>query len=226
MAICPICGKKLVETTATTLKCPAPNEHAAGEPKIGAAILECPLKKGAIWAYVTDDSGKGLRQIPVTVAKAPDATKPTDPSGFSGFDPLDPGDDYIVEIEIPSNIKDNYYPPPRTKIMNVPVRNGEITSVQFKLERIAPLKVSVEYPEGFPGDLAIEVAASSNEFNPAFPMSKHLGYVIFPKLRKHGYTVNFTLSDQQKKLYRIEGGGSRPVRPDSPGAGLRKSQFF
>jgi hypothetical protein len=35
-------------------------------------------------------------------------------------------------------------------------------------------------------------------------------FLIFPKLRKHDYTVSFKLTEEQKKLYRIEGERSRP----------------
>jgi hypothetical protein len=208
MPSCPICGNDLVETTVKTLKCGHEREHPFGAPKIGSAVLDCPVKKGAIWAYITDDSGKGIRGIPVTVSKAP-GPKNTDPSGFSSFDPLDPGDDYSVAIGIPSDIEDDYYLPPRKEITGVPVRNGEITSVEFSLERVAPLKVSVQYPENFTGDLKVGVAAGSSAYNPTAPMTTGKGFVVFPKLRRHTYTVNYQLTEEQTKLFAIEGAGSK-----------------
>jgi hypothetical protein len=170
-------------------------------------MLECPQKKGAIWAYVTDVSGKSLPLIPVTVSAAPKPTNPTDPSGFSSFDPLDPGD-YTVAFKIPSGMEDDFYPPAKTTFTGVPVRSGEITSVHFKLERIAPLKVSVQYPENFTGKLGIKVAGTASEFNPSASVEgDHC--MIFPKLRKHQYDVTFTLDEQQKKLFLIQGSGAQ-----------------
>ncbi len=210
MPFCPICSSELEETQATTLKCPKAGEHSRGDLIIGSAMLECPHKKGAIWAYITDDSGKGLGKILVTASGAPTPTKPTEPSGFSSFDPLEPGD-HTVSIEIPSEMKDQFYPPSKTVVPGVPVRNGEITSVQFKLERIAPLKVSVEHPENFPGKLGIKAVGSASEFNPSGSVEGK-GFLTFPKLRKHQYDVTFTLDEDQKKLFMIEGSGAQTWR--------------
>jgi hypothetical protein len=54
MALCSICGEELTPATVSVLKCAHEAKHAAGEPKVGSAILGCPLKKGAIWVYVVD----------------------------------------------------------------------------------------------------------------------------------------------------------------------------
>ncbi len=203
MATCAVCGEVLIETTATTLQCPAPQKHAGGSPKIGSAILQCPVKKGAIWVHVFDDAGTGI-QLPVT---AP-GSKRTDGSGFASFDPLGEGE-YTVSIDI-SSLGDDYFPPSNNEIKKVPVRTGEITSVEFRIERVAPLKVSVDLPEGFPGELNIKTTASSGEFNPAHPTEKGKAFVTFPKLRRHDYTVTFQLSEEQKKKYRIEGQRTKP----------------
>jgi hypothetical protein len=84
----------------------------------------------------------------------------------------------------------------------VTVTSGQITMVEFKLERIAPLKVIVKYPEGFSGDLGVDAGGTKYQ-----PGSKEpgKGFVVFPKLRKDDYSVRFTLSEQQKKKYAIEG---------------------
>lgn len=198
MPLCPICGEELAVTTVETLKCNKEDQHPLGSPKVGSAALGCPETKGAIWVYVTDDKGTGVRDIPVSVTGGP---KNTDGTGFSSFDPLAPGS-YDVKIALPGNMEDRFFPPSTTTVKGVTVTNGQITMVEFKLERIAPLKVIVNYPEGFSGDLGID--AGGTQYQPA-SRQPGKGFVVFPKLRKDDYSVRFTLSEQQKKKYAIEG---------------------
>src|SRR5262249_28055892 len=151
--------------------------------KIGSATLECPVRKGAIWVHVRDEMHKGIELQVI----AP-GSKRTDTSGFAAFDPLDPGT-YTVEIDT-SSLGDEYFPPAEKdkKIENVPVRTGEITLVEFQIERVAPLTVLVNYPKGFPEGLDIQATASSNEFAPRSAPLKGKYTVKFRRLRRHDYT--------------------------------------
>ncbi len=201
MPKCEICGEELVESTVTTLKCQAPERHGAGEPKIGSAALLCPLKQGAIWVYVTADGG-GVKGIATKVAGAPEPDGATDPTGFAGYDPL-AEKSYSVEIAVPEELADKYRAPKRSKIDKVLVRPGEITSVEFPLERVAPLKVTVRRPEAFPGKPEIKLTATSSEFEPPKdPVEGTLGKT-FPRLRRSTYTATVALNGEQKKRYRV-----------------------
>ena len=199
MALCSICGEELTPATVSVLKCAHEAKHAAGEPKVGSAILGCPLKKGAIWVYVVDEAGKGVKLVPVTVPESSPKAKPSDPLGFSSFDPLDEGS-YTVEIELPS--EDDYITT-RRSIANVPVHTGEITSVQIVIERVAPLKVTVDHPENFPGKLDVEVVGAGPE------SSFGKGFLNFAKLKKSDYTVKYKLSEEQAKKFVIDGQSTR-----------------
>ena len=209
----------MFETSVLTLKCAGEDKHPLGEPKVGSALLECPIKKGAIWVQVTDDRARGVPKIPVTVAKAPQSgPKDSDTLGFASFDPLDPGADYEVAIELPGEMHDEFFPPPTRTVKGISVRNGEITSVRFTLERVAPLKVSVECPEGFPGRLDIDVDPGNPIFSPPMQPTEGVGFLTFPRLRKHDYQVGLRLSQEQKKRFAIDGQATRPWSLDPHGS--------
>lgn len=182
MPLCPICGEELAGTTVNTLKCNKEDQHPFGEPKVGSASLGCPTTPGAIWVYATDDSGAGVKNILVSVTGGP---KGTDGMGFSSFDPLAPGS-YNVKMEIPGTMEDQFFPPSTTTVKGVTVTNGQITMVEFKLERVAPLKVIVKRPVEFSGDLGIEAGGAKYK-----PTSKQpgQGFVVFPNLRRDDYSV-------------------------------------
>lgn len=116
-------------------KCGSDVPHeCAPEQLVGRAVVDCPIKKGAIWVQVTGVAGAGLEGVSVKV----EATQPTDPTGFVGFDPLDE-DDYTVELTAVPHALQNAYDLPLVATSPAPVRPGEITFLSFALRpKIAP----------------------------------------------------------------------------------------
>lgn len=101
---------------------------------VGRAVVDCPIKKGAIWVQVTGVAGAGLEGVSVKV----EDTQPTDPTGFVGFDPLDE-DDYTVELTAVPHGLQAAYDLPLLATSPAPVRPGEITFLAFSLRpKIAP----------------------------------------------------------------------------------------
>jgi hypothetical protein len=205
----------MVETTVTTLKCKHEAKHPFGSPQVGnAALTACPKKKGAIWAYVTDDAGTGVRDVKVTKPSGGQ----TDPEGFSGFDPLDPKDDYEVAIDF-SSVAEKYHPPAMTSVKGVPVRNGEITSVHFKLERIAELDVIVKVADtpGSIEDVQVDLTRKLTGEAMKDKTVKDTG-AKFKKLHRGPHTVKITLDEDQQKKYWIDDKDEKPweVVPGNP----------
>jgi len=119
-------------------KCGVEVPHVCqAEHLVGRAVVDCPLKKGAIWVQVTGQGGAGLEGVSVNVDRV-DRTLPTDPTGFIGFDPLDEND-YTVELTAVPGAFTGSYALPALVTSPAPVRPGEITFLSFALApRIAP----------------------------------------------------------------------------------------
>jgi hypothetical protein len=118
-------------------KCGVDVPHVcAPEQLVGRAVVDCPIKKGAIWVQVTGQGGAGLPGVSVKVG----GTLPTDPTGFVGFDPLDERDDYVVELTAISDLLEPSYGLPNPATSPAPVKAGEITFLSFALlPRIKPV---------------------------------------------------------------------------------------
>ena len=121
MPNCSKCGKPL--------DCKCPNCGASAP--VDEVVQECPLKKGAIWALIKDDTGKGVVNVQFTGP----GTKKSDDVGFASFDPLSEKTyDVTATVPLPDEIKDDFHlPAPTTK--QVPVKTGQITQVVFQLKR-------------------------------------------------------------------------------------------
>ena len=146
MAECPICKKPLVckahgvqqaEWSITgwisSLVTPTPQ------------VKSCPLKKGAIWIHVTDESGNDIKDVLTTV----NATKKTERPGISIFDQLDP-DTYDAKLEpLPVDIAKRYDPPDQM-VEKATVTDGKVTYVNFVLKR-QKWKLKVEVTSATPG---------------------------------------------------------------------------
>jgi hypothetical protein len=172
---CKICLQELVNQPRTVDNWVCTNKHGGTGPKIGAAVVDCPL---------VDNKQK------------------TTKAGFAAWNPLDPKT-YNVEL---GSIPDKYLPLAVTTAENVPVRQGEITSVQFVLERACKMKVVVKVADKteFLNDVAVDLTGGPAEDKRNGPTVGQSG-VSFQKLHKGPHDAEITLTADQKKKYRIDG---------------------
>jgi hypothetical protein len=196
---CAICGEEMVPVYA----CQKP--HASSGALIGSAMHACPLQKGAIWVHVIDDGGGNVKGASVTSSVG--GTKDSDPSGFASFDPLDEGSAYKITLNpLSTDLAKTHRLPAIVDVPNVPVTKGQITSVQVKLERVAPLKVIIQRSDNdaFVKDIDVEVTTAVPRNAPAKATEKTPdgGTVEFPKLAGGSYKVALKLSDEDKKRWR------------------------
>lgn len=128
MPSCVKCGKRYV------CKCTVPSS-------LSTPVVDCPLKKGAIWVHVVNDLTEDVKDVPVTVNGQ---TKPTDKHGIATFDPLDPVD-HPVDLDPLGVDLLKIYDQPSDTAQEVSVSNGEITYVAYELKRKPwSLKVTVK----------------------------------------------------------------------------------
>jgi len=211
--LCKICNKEMENQPATVDNWVCKEKHGGTQPKVGAAVLSCPLAKGAIWVHVIDDDGEDVPDaIPATVA----GTEKSTVAAFASWDPLDDAKKYRVAI---GTLPDAFLPLAVTTAEDVVVRKGEITSVQFVLERAAKMTVIVKAGDA-PGsieDIKIDVAATETADKRTGKTVKTTG-APFTKLRKGPHTVTFTLDEPQKKKYWIDGDATKTwnVVPTGP----------
>ena len=93
--LCKICSKEMENQPATVDNWVCKEKHGGTQPKVGAAVLSCPVAKGAIWVHVIDDDGEDVPDaIPATVAGAQKSTV----AAFASWDPLDDAKKYNVAI--------------------------------------------------------------------------------------------------------------------------------
>lgn len=188
----------MVNTPVTVDSWACRNKHGGTQPKVGAAVLACPLAKGAIWVHVIDDNGDDVPEIPATVLGTEKKTK----AGFASWDPLDEKPHDVTVGTLPPE----FWPLAVTAAKGVPVRKGEITSVQFVLERIAEMTVVVkeaEKPESLK-DIQVDVTRVAPRETTGGKTLATTG-AKFPKLHKGDYTVKITLSEEQLKTHWIDG---------------------
>jgi hypothetical protein len=188
--------------------------HDGPGPKIGTTATDCPVVKGSIWVHVIDDGGNNITGIN---AKVKETTKPTD-VGFAPFDPLDVNN-YKVEIgPLDADQVLLYFPPAKLDAPSVPVKKGEITSVQFVLERKAELKVIVkeEGADKFIPNIKVNIAGPDT--GEGTTLADGTGSAGFKPIHKGPYTVTITLSDADKVDYCLDGpdNKSAPVVPGQP----------
>lgn len=200
----------------TTYVCRKP--HSREGPKVGSGVQSCPLGKGAIWVHVADDAGKGVAAIPVSNPSG-SGEKPTDGSGFSPFDPLDEGSGYAVTIgPLPENLKDSYFLPKIVTASGVPVKKGEITSVEFKLDRACKLKVIVREKDEqvYIKDVNITLTgpAAESATAPDGTTTGANGEVLFQRLRKAACQAKLALAETDKKKYSLEEPDTQDADPD------------
>jgi len=103
----------------------------------------CPPQKGAIWVLVKDDQGKGVATIEFTGP----GSKKSDDTGFASFDPLGENTYSVTAtVPLPDTIREDFHlPDPQTK--KAPVKNGQITQVNFNLKRRPTPTISVPAPK-------------------------------------------------------------------------------
>jgi len=184
--------------------------HASSGAVIGSAMHACPLQKGAIWVHVHDDADARANVTGVSVSNSAAGNKDSDGSGLASFDPLDEGSAYTIGLNpLSETLSEKYRLPAVVSVDNVPVRKGQITSVQLQVERVAPLRVIVKRSDvdEFVKDIDVEVTTTELRNTPATPSQKtpDSGIVDFKKLGKGSYKVALKLSDAAKKRYRIDG---------------------
>ena len=202
--LCKICNKEMENQPATVDNWVCKEKHGGTQPKVGAAVLSCPLAKGAIWVHVIDDDGEDVPDaIPATVAGARKSTA----AAFASWDPLDDAKKYNVAI---GTLPAAFLPLAVTTAEDVVVRKGEITSVQFVLERAAKMNVIVKAGDtpGSIEDITVNVAATETPDKRNSKTVKTDG-APFTKLRKGPHTVTFTLDETQKKKYWIDGDAAK-----------------
>jgi len=198
-------------TTIQQYVCKHP--HTGPGPKIGTTATDCPVEKGSIWVHVIDDDGKNVSEI---AAKVKDTTKPT-VAGFSPFDPLDV-DRYKVEIGplTPDQLL-KYFPAARMFAENVPVKKGEITSVQFVLAQKAELKVIVKVAGEDKFVPNIKVNLTGPDTREGTTVQDGTGSAPFDSLHKGTFTVKVTLSEDDKKDYYLDDGADSKQAVVVPG---------
>jgi hypothetical protein len=177
--------------------------HGGTQPKIGAATVACPVPMGAIWIHVIDDDGEDVPGISAIAVKTEKVTK----AGFASWDPL-PADTYEVQVV---KLSEDFLPLAVDTAENVQVRRGEITSVQFMLERALQMKVIVKV-----GDKPASIEDIQVDVTGKYPTDKQDGKTVkdvgatFSKLHKGSYTATITLNEEQKKKYWIDGDATKP----------------
>ena len=202
---CTICGVEMVEERVLVCR----QSHMTLGPKIGSAIQSCPTAQGSIWVHVADELGVGVGGIPVSHPSG-GTGKSTDATGFVSFDPLDEGTAYSVTIgPVPDKPKAKYFTPKDVTAKAIPVSKGQITSVEFKLERMGQLKVVVREVDGevFVKDVSVSVSGPSAEGAepPGTLTTAANGTVEFPRLRvAAGNQVKIALAEDDKKNYVVD----------------------
>jgi hypothetical protein len=129
MATCPKCNHTFVCT-----------EHTD---KVGDAVQECPLQKGAIWAQVQHDGKREVQGVRVQVGRA---VVPTDELGYSAFDPLAEDTYEVSLLDLQGKLADRYELALRSK--KVTVKKGRIASPLFEVTRRAWLKIKLVVEDG------------------------------------------------------------------------------
>lgn len=209
---CAICGVEMVEERVFVCR----QAHTVLGPKVGSAVQACPLAQGSIWVHVADDLGVGVGGIPVSHPSG-GAGKTTDATGFVSFDPLDEGTAYAVTIgPIPDTPKAKYFTPKEVTAKAISVSKAQITSVEFKLERMGQLKVVVREVDGevFVKGVSVAVTGPSAEGPepPATLTTPANGVVEFPRLRvAAGNQVRISLSEDDQKKYVVDLADTQPA---------------
>jgi hypothetical protein len=129
MAVCSHCG--------TALNCPDHGAHL-----IEGVAETCPLNKnGVIWVEVVDDKGAPVDGVNVEVAAAERTTK----GGFAQSDPVPVGSAYTAKVKapLPDSHKDTHALPLSVDLKGIPVQNGQIKLVSFKLRAIVKPLIEV-----------------------------------------------------------------------------------
>jgi hypothetical protein len=207
---CPICSLEMDKVVVEQYVCHQP--HNGPGPKIGTTATDCPVVKGSIWVHVIDDAGNNITGMN---AKVKDTTKPTE-AGFAPFDPLDVNS-YKVEIgPLDTDQLLLYFPPARLDAPSVPVKKGEITSVQFVLERKAELKVIVKEEGADKFIPNIKVNLTGPEAREGTTLPDGTGSASFKNLHKGNYKVTITLSETDEVDYCLDGPDNKPA-PVVPG---------
>jgi len=204
MSVCKICSEEmeLKKETVEGWVC-TKGDHGGKGPKVGSSILACPLQKGAIWVHVVDENGD---DVPDGIVARVDKQLKTTEAGFAAWDPL-PEDRYELELV---NIPAKFHPLSQNKAEGVQVRKGQITSVEFALERTVEMAVVVRVGESVLSieDMDVDFARAASEHSGKGKTSKDTG-TSFKDLRKGQHTVNLTLTDKQKEKYWLDGDASQ-----------------
>ena len=196
MPVCSICGRDLICT----------NPHSVPPAQAGSAVSQCPLKKGAIYVHAKDDLGNGVSGVPVECAGGKALS---DPAGFAFFDPLDEGT-HTTSIALGSTaaLDNKYYVASKPSVDGV-VYLGQITLVEFQLDRYSTLKAVVKRSDNGRQlkDVDIKLETSAPGATPATPQKKSLENepAVFEKLKRAVYKATVTLTGADKENYVIKG---------------------
>jgi len=211
--VCPICGNGV--------ECKSP--HEGPQEKI-EPVVECPLKKGAIYVFVKDDRGAPVSKV-MTYCKNQKPVS-TDKEGFAFYEQLEEGGPYPTSInleESDDSAKDPHYTFVRTSV-EASVKKGKITLVEFQLHRYATLNVEVKRTDNqkLVGEAKIQVEAGAVADNPPKAEEKSLETRPVPieKLKPTGvYKVTITLVEVHDKKFKVSGASEQTgikVKPDAP----------
>src|SRR5437868_101537 len=105
-----------------------------GPQTLGAPVLPCQLKDGALWIHVVDDEGGNVKDAVTLRDGANDMT--TKPNGVSAHDPL-PAGPYTVALGEQSTDVKALYVLPGGDPLPAAVSPGQITYVGIELKRKA-----------------------------------------------------------------------------------------
>ncbi|MDX2152986.1 MAG: hypothetical protein SFV54_19745 [Bryobacteraceae bacterium] len=196
MPDCAVCGRELVCT----------NPHPGNPPQVGSVQQDCPIRKGAIWIYVKDDTGTGVAAVEVEAAGI---TKPTDPTGFAPFDPLDENT-YTTKVKSLGGKSDSHYVHSADS-RDVTVSAGKIQMVTFELARYSTLKVIIKRTDkqnnnGYQdADVSLAAALPAQAPVPAPGKTGADGTFVFQKVKKGTYDVTAALKGGDQPNFDVDG---------------------
>jgi len=122
MPVCSQCGH--------TIDCP---NHAH---VVGSVSQPCPLKRGAVWIWVVDESDGNVEGASVTFNGRPGTT---DASGVAAFDPVTVQDDpYDVAVTAVPSTRDKTHALPTAATGAVTAAQGQIVTKKFTLRTLRP----------------------------------------------------------------------------------------
>jgi hypothetical protein len=137
--VCPICDKEHI--------CEGP--HGGPQTDDLHPVGKCPLTKGSLYIFVKDDAGNGIPGVHTSCEGAPVGKGPTLKQGFAYYEQLEAGP-YPTAISLEQSdvdVQTNYYCKGRFAASGK-VEKGQITIVEYVLQRYAELLATVQRDDG------------------------------------------------------------------------------